>query len=334
MREAKLMIFSSVESLRFAKELKEELSQIINTIVWDEFFFPLHKHPLDFFEEIKNKDFAIVLYSSEDYIRLRKKIPYRHFNNLSFELGLMIGKLGRDRVFILDEEYENKSLLIPSDLMGIKYFNYRSNNFPEIIGRIKSTILKTSQKDELFYPEEFRSISNKLEKYITENRQINLTEGHFYTDTNSNKKAHNLYKAFIDIIDEVGIDIILNYKEEKGSWLKRFIGGIKNNEELNKKLEEAEHAIKLAAIDKVQSEIDKNQSESAANLSEAAKDVDSCVFKIGSLLYVKYIDPNGKKIIQCKTLTRSEMIELDKNPELLNSPEKILKLIEGKEDAT
>ena len=335
MREPKLLIFSSTEGLEVADKIQERLATVINvSIVYDT--LNLYRiNPVILIEEIENTDFVVLISAQNEKISILRSTFGKYSYGLSFELGLLVGHVGPQRIFVINtgpkEDYSN---LLVSHL-GVSYYQLNEENIFKIAMDIRSTITRTSQRDELYYPEEFKLTTKKLENYLRVKAEINLVEGHFYTDTISNRKAQNLYLAFAAVLYDVGVDVLLNYKEEKGSWLKRFIGGLKSNEELRKKLEEAEHAIKLATIDKVQSEIDKNQSESTFNLSEAAKEVDSCVFKIGSLLYVKYIDPSGRRIIQCRTLTRDEMMELEKKPEMLNSPEKILKMIEeSKGDAT
>tara|TARA_R110002049_G_scaffold9962_1_gene49626 strand:+ start:6032 stop:6814 length:783 start_codon:yes stop_codon:yes gene_type:complete len=77
-----------------------------------------------------NVNFAIVLLSADDKGGLKndplKSMKFRARQNVIFELGYFIGKLGRKRVIVLFEDI--KQFEIPSDYQGIVYIPYKINS--------------------------------------------------------------------------------------------------------------------------------------------------------------------------------------------------------------
>ena len=92
----------------------------------------LHEQPnkgrtiIEKFEDYSDVNFAIVLLSPDDIAYSKVKPPedkeFRARQNVIFELGFFVGKLGREHVFILYKEEENFE--IPSDYSGICYTPY------------------------------------------------------------------------------------------------------------------------------------------------------------------------------------------------------------------
>ena len=86
----------------------------------------LHEQPnsgrtiIEKFEDSSNVDFAIVLLTPDDIVASRDKPKERQARapqNVIFELGYFIGKLGHKRVCVLYKE----DVEIPSDYMGVLY---------------------------------------------------------------------------------------------------------------------------------------------------------------------------------------------------------------------
>jgi predicted nucleotide-binding protein len=89
----------------------------------------LHEQPnqgktiIEKFEEFSNVHYAIILLTPDDVgasVNNKDKLLYRARQNVIFELGFFIGKLGRKRVCAL---YKDK-IEIPSDYNGIIYVPY------------------------------------------------------------------------------------------------------------------------------------------------------------------------------------------------------------------
>jgi len=92
----------------------------------------LHEQPnkgrtiIEKFEDYSDLNFAIILLSPDDIAYSKNKPQedkeFRARQNVIFELGFFVGKLGREHVFILCKEEENFE--IPSDYSGICYTPY------------------------------------------------------------------------------------------------------------------------------------------------------------------------------------------------------------------
>jgi 8-oxo-dGTP pyrophosphatase MutT (NUDIX family) len=89
--------------------------------VWDQAGFPFTQSILDgLLAATQAYDFAIFVLSNDDILRIRDQTLGVTRDNVIFELGLFMGALGRDRVFILKEDRGGGDLRIPSDILGIK----------------------------------------------------------------------------------------------------------------------------------------------------------------------------------------------------------------------
>ena len=123
MSQSKVFVGSSKRNLRVAKVLGEELEEDAEVIIWDEGVFGLNRGIL---EELLNKldefDFAVLVLAPDDMIISKDDLRPSTRDNVLFECGLFMGRLGRDRVFIVyDESIELK---IPSDLAGVTLAPY------------------------------------------------------------------------------------------------------------------------------------------------------------------------------------------------------------------
>ena len=91
----------------------------------------LHEQPnkgktiIEQLEIYTNVAFGVVLYSPDDEFRLQgEKLKPRARQNVVFEHGYLVGKLGRDRVVAITKD---ENIEIPSDLSGIIYLNFKHN---------------------------------------------------------------------------------------------------------------------------------------------------------------------------------------------------------------
>ncbi len=70
----------------------------------------------------KEADFAALVLTADDITVSRHKSKPSPRDNVIFELGLFIGALGRERVFILKPR--GVDVRIPSDLLGVVWLEY------------------------------------------------------------------------------------------------------------------------------------------------------------------------------------------------------------------
>ena len=113
-----VFIGSSSEGLSFARAVRSSLTDDAEITMWNEGLFGLGS---TFIETLVNAlprfDFAILVLTPDDLISSRDLEMLSPRDNVIFELGLFMGRLGRSRTFILHQA--NARLKIPSDLSGI-----------------------------------------------------------------------------------------------------------------------------------------------------------------------------------------------------------------------
>lgn len=118
MRKPKVFIGSSSEALEIAKAIELRLANYCDTTTWDSGVFKLSRSGLENLEEtVKNHEFAVLVLAPDDFMTSRSKRSFVPRDNVVFELGMFVGRIGRLRTFIATDPNKVK---IPSDWLGIK----------------------------------------------------------------------------------------------------------------------------------------------------------------------------------------------------------------------
>lgn len=130
MSKPRLFIGSSVEGLSVAYAIQENLKFTSENTVWDQGVFNLSEMSLESLLTLLDTcDFGVFVFTPDDHIKIRGKKDLTVRDNVLFELGLFIGRLGRQRCFIIIPD--NKEFHLPTDLMGVtpaKYEATRTDN--------------------------------------------------------------------------------------------------------------------------------------------------------------------------------------------------------------
>lgn len=91
----------------------------------------------------READFAALILTADDAVISRGRRKYSPRDNVVFELGLLMGAIGRERVFILKPH--NVDIRIPSDLLGLMWLEYKGRGPSTLVNRLRppcSQILK------------------------------------------------------------------------------------------------------------------------------------------------------------------------------------------------
>jgi hypothetical protein len=123
-RKPKVFIGSSLESLKYAGQIKAKLQDVASLTIWKH--KKIWRPGLATLENLINllsgHDFAVLILSAEDITSSRGQVRPSPRDNIIFELGLFMGHLGRCRTFFLCRK--GIDLKIPSDLNGITFIPF------------------------------------------------------------------------------------------------------------------------------------------------------------------------------------------------------------------
>lgn len=121
----RVFIISSTEALDIARELQNSFERDNFLVeVWTDGIFKASNYLLEDLEKkVSDSDFAIAIAHSDDLTETRGSSKLTPRDNVIFELGLFVGRLGRQRSLLLEPRSEEVKL--PSDLSGLTTISYR-----------------------------------------------------------------------------------------------------------------------------------------------------------------------------------------------------------------
>jgi hypothetical protein len=123
MDKPSLFIGSSSEGLAFAQAVRAGLEADAEVTIWNEGVFPLGQTFIEaLFSALPRFDFAVLVLTADDLVFSRRAEALGPRDNVLFELGLFMGRLGRTRTFVLHQA--TADLKIPSDLSGLVTATY------------------------------------------------------------------------------------------------------------------------------------------------------------------------------------------------------------------
>jgi hypothetical protein len=140
-KKPRLFVGSTKEGLELATTLRNLLGDSIDAKVWNEGIFNLSEPTMmSLVKALDNFDFAVFLFTPDNTVTIREKEFKTARDNIIYELGLFIGRLGLERTFfVIPDDCED--LRIPSDLHGITAATYSSALLKD---DLKSTLTKAA----------------------------------------------------------------------------------------------------------------------------------------------------------------------------------------------
>jgi hypothetical protein len=113
-----MFIGSSSEKLDIAKAVQTNLQHTVDATIWCQGVFKASQSSLDSLEQqLEKSDFGLFVFTPDDILKLRQIEFQAVRDNVLFELGLYIGRLGKLRNFVL-LPFKNNDFRLPSDLVG------------------------------------------------------------------------------------------------------------------------------------------------------------------------------------------------------------------------
>ena len=115
----RVFIGSSSESLPAAYVLQQQLQGDASVNVWNQGVFGISQYTLDeLLRATRDYDFAIFVFAADDTIKFRGRRHLVARDNVLLEMGLFVGRIGRERTFMVQQR-AREPLHLPSDLHGI-----------------------------------------------------------------------------------------------------------------------------------------------------------------------------------------------------------------------
>jgi hypothetical protein len=208
MQQPTVFIGSSSEGLEVAKAIGEGLECCSDPTVWNEDVFDFGRGFLEeLMCELEKHDFAILVLSPDDETKSRGESGHAPRDNVLFECGLFMGRLGRDRAFIVCDK--KTKMKIPSDLAGVSLITYdseRMNDAPS--SAVRGACMRITRA---IKRPEFRQLCgewasryifpyNDTDRFIEEEVEIRPSRGKICIESKNNDKGDN-YIAYGDIIE-------------------------------------------------------------------------------------------------------------------------------------
>lgn len=119
----RIFIGSSTEGLSVAQRIKSYFEPDYDCYIWNDNIFKFNEGFLETLLKSSSLfDFGFMVFAADDISRIRKKEYKTTRDNVLFEYGLFLGRIGIDKAYVLKED----SVKIPSDLAGLTLLSYKT----------------------------------------------------------------------------------------------------------------------------------------------------------------------------------------------------------------
>jgi CRP/FNR family cyclic AMP-dependent transcriptional regulator len=127
----RVFIISSAESVAVARVIQNAFAHDpFLTVVWTDGVFRATNYTLQTLEdEVDNSDFAVAVAHADDITKSKGKKWPAPRDNVIFELGLFMGRLGKTRAILM--EPRDVGVKLPSDLAGVTTIPYQYAKGPD-----------------------------------------------------------------------------------------------------------------------------------------------------------------------------------------------------------
>ncbi|TGD56542.1 CBASS system CD-NTase-associated NAD(+) hydrolase Cap12 [Flavobacterium humi] len=211
----KIFIGSSSEEIGLANAAKAILDKdfdvtIWNESVWDNSVFKINNNFLnDLLRASLQFDFSLLIGTTDDQVEYRGNTVMQPRDNVLFELGLFIGRLGLSKcAFVIDKE-----LKVLSDISGITLARFKKDDVPSFVTAINqiSELFKNQiDADINFFPSStlasgyFENLLSPTCKYLIQNGGFEI-DGTKYID----------YAIQVIIPNRLSADVNLQFEQLK-----------------------------------------------------------------------------------------------------------------------
>lgn len=146
----RVFVACSREALRFAEAIQQNLVSA-DVTVWNQDAFRVGNALIDeLSRNLQMSDFGIIVFAPDDIVTIHGVEQYTVRDNVLFELGMFIGRLGKERSFIVRPK---SNIRIPTDLWGVITATYdyeRAENEPAAAFGVACAQIKDAIKRQHF----------------------------------------------------------------------------------------------------------------------------------------------------------------------------------------
>jgi CRP/FNR family cyclic AMP-dependent transcriptional regulator len=132
----RVFVISSTEGIEIARSIQNAFAKDPFLVtIWDQGVFKASEYAMESLEkELDDSDFAIAIAHPDDMTESRGKNSPSPRDNVIFELGMFIGRLGLKRTFLVEPKGEE--IKLPSDYRGITTLAYRPPANPKDLASV------------------------------------------------------------------------------------------------------------------------------------------------------------------------------------------------------
>jgi hypothetical protein len=130
------------------------------------------------------------------------------------------------------------------------------------------------------------------------------------------------------VLKTLAFQVAHEYPAQHGSFWQRWCARSTealSHPEVQERLQKLEKAAEVWSLGRPQAEIDKNLAEAVSKLIEALRHEKEAAAQVGSILLLKLKGPDGQSRLTVQTLSVRQLIALEKDPDILKEPGRILK---------
>ncbi|MFI8502016.1 TIR domain-containing protein [Streptomyces sp. NPDC085524] len=143
MRKPRLFIASSSEGLPYAEAIFSQLERTTEPSLWTHDLFKPSETFVESLERIvTSTDYAVAVLSPDDVRVMRGTTTTVPRDNVIFEMGLLVGKLGRSKVFLVTPQGRDTGL--PSDISGVSLLGYAQRQDGNVVASVATACRRIS----------------------------------------------------------------------------------------------------------------------------------------------------------------------------------------------
>ena len=163
----RVFVASSKEAEQWAKAVQQNLEDCADVTTWAQDVFRLGQNVVDeLMRALRTSDFGVFVFAPDDKITIRGKAQKTVRDNVILELGMFIGRLGKERSFIIQPK-QTGQMRLPTDLLGVvigQYDGSRVDNLRAALGSVCTEIGNVIQQQfNSQSPELYELVENSLE---------------------------------------------------------------------------------------------------------------------------------------------------------------------------